>query len=130
MHSARMPKLADIVAYCDQRIRLTQVKDFDGAYNGLQVENNGEVSKIAAAVDAGTLPFQQAVAEGIDFMICHHGIYWNKSIPLVGNDYKKKTALDGNLAVYGAHLPLDCHPGDHNNALLADALGLNKVDTF
>ena len=31
MHSARMPKLADIVAYCDQRIRLTQVKDFDGA---------------------------------------------------------------------------------------------------
>ena len=131
MHSARMPKLADIVAYCDQRIRLTQVKDFDGAYNGLQVENNGEVSKIAAAVDAGTLPFKQAVADGIDFLICHHGLFWNKPIPLVGSDYTKvKTALDGNLAVYGAHLPLDCHPEIGNNALLADALGLHKVDTF
>lgn len=126
-----MPKLADIVAYCDERTRRSEVKDFDGAYNGLQVENNGEVSKIAAAVDAGTLPFQQAVAAGVDLIICHHGLFWTKPIPLVGSDYAKiKTALDGNLAVYGSHLPLDCHPEIGNNALLADALGLNKVDTF
>ncbi|MGB0412860.1 MAG: Nif3-like dinuclear metal center hexameric protein [Coraliomargarita sp.] len=126
-----MPKLADIVAYCDERTRLAEIKDFEGAYNGLQVENNGEVTKIAAAVDAGKIPFEQAVAEGVDFIICHHGLFWTKPIPLVGNDYAKvKTALDGNLAVYGAHLPLDCHPQIGNNALLADALGLHKVDTF
>lgn len=126
-----MPKLVDIVAYCDERIRLTEVKDFDGAYNGLQIENNGEVTKVAAAVDAGKLPFEQAAASGVDFIICHHGLYWTKPIPLVGSDYAKiKTAFDANLAVYGAHLPLDCHPEIGNNALLADALGLKKIDSF
>ncbi|MEC8219984.1 MAG: Nif3-like dinuclear metal center hexameric protein, partial [Verrucomicrobiota bacterium] len=40
------------------------------------------------------------------------------------------TAFDGNLAIYGAHLPLDCHPEIGNNALLAKELGLKTVDTF
>lgn len=126
-----MPKLSDIVSFCDQRTRRLEVKDFDGSYNGLQIENNGSVRKIGAAVDAGHIPFERAIAEGIDFIICHHGLFWNKPIPLTGADYQKvKLAFDNNLAVYGAHLPLDCHPEIGNNALLADALGLEKIDTF
>ena len=37
-----MPTLSQIVAFCDTRTRRAEVKDFPGAYNGLQVENNGE----------------------------------------------------------------------------------------
>lgn len=126
-----MPKLSDIVAFCDARTLRAEVKDFDGAFNGLQLENNGEVTKIAAAVDAGQRPFEAAIAAGVDFLICHHGLYWTPPIPLTGASRSKiKTALDGNLAVYGAHLPLDCHPEIGNNALLAKALGLAKVGTF
>ena len=44
--------------------------------------------------------------------------------------YKVKLALDHNLAVYGAHLPLDCHPEIGNNALLAETLGLTRMGTF
>jgi dinuclear metal center YbgI/SA1388 family protein len=123
-----MPTLSEIVAFCDQRTRQTEIKDFPGAYNGLQVENLGQVTKIGAAVDAGQIPFEQAIAADVDFLICHHGLFWTPSIPLTGSSYKKiKTALDGNLAVYGAHLPLDCHPEIGNNALLAEALGLTKI---
>jgi dinuclear metal center YbgI/SA1388 family protein len=126
-----MATLQDLVAFCDQRTRRADVKDFDGAHNGLQIENNGTVTRIGAAVDAGLRPFEAAIAEGIDFLICHHGLFWNPPIPLAGAHYRKvKAALDGNLAVYGAHLPLDCHPEIGNNALLAKALGLNKIDTF
>ena len=126
-----MLMLSEIVAFCDTRTRRAEVKDFPGSYNGLQVENNGEVTKIAAAVDAGQVPFEQAIAAGADFLICHHGLYWTAPIPLTGSSYKKvKTALDGNLAVYGAHLPLDCHPEIGNNALLAKALGLTKTGGF
>ncbi|NQY32583.1 MAG: Nif3-like dinuclear metal center hexameric protein [Coraliomargarita sp.] len=126
-----MPKLSEIVAFCDQRIRLSEVKDFDGAYNGLQIENSGEVRKVAAAVDAGRMPFEKAIEEGVDFIICHHGLFWTQPIPLTGTDYAKvKLAFDNNLAVYGAHLPLDCHPEIGNNALLADALGLKKSGSF
>jgi len=41
-----MPTLSEIVAFCDKRTRRAEVKDFPGSYNGLQVENNGEVTKI------------------------------------------------------------------------------------
>ena len=38
--------------------------------------------------------------------------------------------MDHNIAVFSAHLPLDCHPEIGNNALLAKALELEVVDTF
>ncbi|MEM8867031.1 MAG: Nif3-like dinuclear metal center hexameric protein [Verrucomicrobiota bacterium] len=126
-----MPSLNDIVAFCDKRSRRTAIKDFDGAYNGLQVENRGEVTKIGAAVDAGLRPFEKAITAGVDFLICHHGLFWTPPTPLTGASYQKvRTAIKGNLAVYGAHLPLDCHPEIGNNALLADALGLQRMGSF
>lgn len=126
-----MINLLDIVAFCDDRIRISEIKDFSGAHNGLQVENNGVVTKIGAAVDAGQLPFEAAVAAGVDFLICHHGLFWSPPVPLTGTNYRKiKTAFDGNLAIYGAHLPLDCHPEIGNNALLAQQLGLELIGTF
>jgi len=126
-----MPKLSEIVAYCDERVRRHEIADFEGSRNGLQLENDGNVTKVAAAVDAGRIPFEKAIEAGADFLICHHGMFWSPPVPLTRASYRKvKTALDGNLAVYGAHLPLDCHPEIGNNALLADALELNRLGTF
>ena len=82
-------------------------------------------------VDASTASFQAAIDAGADYLICHHGLFWNPPIPLSGPAFTKvKLALDHNLAVYGSHLPLDCHPEIGNNALLAKTLGLNPIDTF
>jgi dinuclear metal center YbgI/SA1388 family protein len=126
-----MPTLHEIVCFCDQRTRCSEIKDFGGAYNGLQIENDGQVTRIGAAVDAGQRPFEAAIADEVDFLICHHGLFWTPPTPLTGPAYQKvKTALDGNLAVYGAHLPLDCHPTIGNNALLAKELGLTAVGSF
>lgn len=126
-----MPPLQEIVTFCDQRTHRTEIKDFDGAYNGLQIENDGTVRKIGAAVDAGQYPFEAAIAKGVDFLICHHGLFWDPPIPIIENRYRKlRTAFEGNLAVYSSHLPLDCHPEIGNNVRLADALGLNPIGTF
>lgn len=131
LYCANMATLSEIVNFCDERSRRASIKDFDGAFNGLQLENSGEVTKIGAAVDAGQLPFEAAIAAGIDFLICHHGLFWTPPTPLTGASYKKiKTAMDANLAVYGAHLPLDAHPEIGNNALLAKALGLDRIGSF
>ena len=51
-----MPTLSDLVAYCDQRTRRAAFKDAPGACNGLQLANDGRVTKIGAAVDAGVVP--------------------------------------------------------------------------
>lgn len=126
-----MPNLADLVAFCDQATRRGAWKDHPNALNGLQLENNGLVTKIGAAVDAGRVPFERAAAAGVDFLIVHHGLYWTAPQPLVGVHYARfSTAIRANLAVYGCHLPLDGHPDLGNNALLARELGLSPDQTF
>ncbi|HTB79737.1 MAG TPA: Nif3-like dinuclear metal center hexameric protein [Opitutaceae bacterium] len=126
-----MPVLQDLVDYCDQRTRRAAFKDAPGAFNGLQVANDGRVTKIGAAVDAGVVPFQKAVAAGVDFLIVHHGMYWDMPRPLTGPVYGRVAALvRGNCALYSNHLPLDAHPEIGNNALLAHQLGLAPVRGF
>lgn len=123
--------LADLVAYCDRRTRRTAFKDAPGAFNGLQVGNNGRVTRIGAAVDAGLVPHQRAVAAGVDFLIVHHGMYWDMPRPLTGPVYERvATLIRGNCALYSNHLPLDGHPEIGNNALLAKQLGLTRSRPF
>ena len=126
-----MAKLTDIVAFCDKRTRLKKFKDAPGAFNGLQVGNDGRVTKVGAAVDAGLLPFRDAVAAGVDFLIVHHGMYWDMPKPLTGPAYERVAALvEGNCALYSNHLPLDAHPEIGNNALLAAQIGLRPARGF
>jgi len=126
-----MARLSDIVSYCDKRINLCGIRDFPGAHNGLQFENGGQVHRIGAAVDAGLEPFREAARRKIDFLIVHHGMFWDGFAPVVGPVFQKvNTLVSGNCAVYGAHLPLDLHPEIGNNALLARRLGLELTGTF
>jgi dinuclear metal center YbgI/SA1388 family protein len=126
-----MPKLDDLVRYCDQRTRRSAFKDAPGAFNGLQVANDGRVTKIGAAVDAGAIPFRKAVEAGVDFLIVHHGMYWDMPRPITGPVYDRvATLVQGNCALYSNHLPLDGHPQIGNNALLAKQLGLKPTQPF
>jgi dinuclear metal center YbgI/SA1388 family protein len=126
-----MPTLDDLVDYCDRRTRRTAFADAPGAWNGLQVANRGRVSRIGAAVDAGAEPFRRAVASGVDFLIVHHGMYWDMPRPLTGPAYERVAALlSGGCALYSSHLPLDAHPEIGNNALLARQLGLEPRRGF
>ncbi len=126
-----MTSLTDLVTYCDTRTRRAAFKDAPGAINGLQVANDGRATKIGAAVDAGLVPFQRAVAAGVDFLIVHHGMFWGAPQPLTGPAYERVAELvRGNCALYSNHLPLDGHPEIGNNALLARSLGWKKTEPF
>ena len=123
--------LAAIVKYCDVLLRTREVGDYDGAVNGLQVENAGHVNCIAAAVDASLATVKLAVKAKADLLIVHHGLFWSPSHPWTGTKYELLRALrDHDLAVYSSHLPLDAHPRLGNNAQLCAALGLKKLRPF
>jgi dinuclear metal center YbgI/SA1388 family protein len=126
-----MASLQQLVDYCDKRTRRAAFKDFPGAHNGLQVANDGRVTKIGAAVDAGQVPFEQAVESGVDFLLVHHGLFWSGVQPVTGPVYSRFAALvRGNCAVYSSHLPLDAHEEIGNNVLLARQLGLKPRRPF
>ena len=123
--------LAQIVRHCDTMLRTRDIKDYDGAVNGLQVQNRGSVTKIAAAVDASPATARKAIAAGANLMIVHHGLFWNRRQPWTGTNYELlHLLLDNNLAVYSSHLPLDAHPKLGNNIQLCQALGFKKPKPF
>ncbi len=123
--------LPTLVDFCDTRSRRREVRDFPGAENGLQFANRGTVKKIGATVDAGLVPFEEAARRGINFLVVHHGLFWNPQQPVTGAVYEKYRALiDHDIAVYSCHLPLDAHPEIGNNALLAARLNLSVEEWF
>jgi dinuclear metal center YbgI/SA1388 family protein len=126
-----MTLLSKIVSDLDTSLRHSEIKDFPGAYNGLQLENNGRVTKIGAAVDSHEKVLLEAIRQNVDLLIVHHGLWWKDPRPLTGPAYRKiSKALEANLAVYSSHLPLDLHPKLGNNALLAKRLGFKKTTPF
>ncbi|HEV2435455.1 MAG TPA: Nif3-like dinuclear metal center hexameric protein [Verrucomicrobiae bacterium] len=123
--------LAAVVAHCDKILRTREIVDYDGAVNGLQVENHGTVGRIAAAVDASPATVKLAVAARADLLIVHHGLFWNVRQPWTGTNYRLfQLLLENNLAVYSSHLPLDFHPKLGNNVILCAALGLKNLRPF
>lgn len=124
-------KLNAIVEYCDARTRRAAYKDAPGAFNGLQVANLGTVTRLGAAVDAGVATFNQALQAKVDFLLVHHGLFWEPPRPIVGPTYERLALLlCGNCALYSSHLPLDGHPEIGNNALLAKELHLTTRRGF
>lgn len=128
--SARV-QLEQVVAYLDDLLDTSQVPDYSGALNGLQLANGGHVTRVAAAVDYSTRTIDAALAEQADMLLVHHGMFWGGAQRIVGTAYDRLRALIANdVAVYASHLPLDRHPLVGNNALLAGELELEPTGEF
>jgi dinuclear metal center YbgI/SA1388 family protein len=126
-----MASLTDIVNYTNDFLRVREIGDWDNAFNGLQIENSGGVTKIGAAVDASTRVLEAAAKQNVDLLIVHHGLFWPGLRPITGVLHRQlELAFENNVALYSAHLPLDLHPQVGNNARLAAVLGLRSNQPF
>jgi dinuclear metal center YbgI/SA1388 family protein len=126
-----MRSLPEIAHYVDDYLRISEIDDWPNAVNGLQIENSGRITKIGAAVDVSTRVLTQAAKKGVDFLIVHHGLFWPGLRPVTDALRRQlKLALENDIALYSAHLPLDIHPKVGNNAQLAGLLGLKLTRPF
>jgi dinuclear metal center YbgI/SA1388 family protein len=126
-----MADLQKIVAYLDAELRTSEVPDYDAALNGLQLVNDGKIGRIAAAVDFSADTVAGAVREHATLLIVHHGMFWRGAHRLVGPSFERlRGAIQGNLAIYSSHIPLDLHAVYGNNVLLAKELNLAPDGTF
>jgi dinuclear metal center YbgI/SA1388 family protein len=124
--------LSDLDKWLREFLSLTAFDAVDESRNGLQVTSKvREVTKVAFAVDASLESFRRAIEWGAQMLFVHHGILWEKPERIVGAFYERLRALiEGNLALYAAHLPLDQHPEVGNNICIARHLGLLDIKPF
>ncbi len=126
-----MAALHEIAEFLDTILHTATTPDSSGAVNGIQVETDADIRRIAAAVDARERTIEMARAAGAQLLIVHHGLFWGGVQPLRGPFFRRMRALlRERIGVYSSHLPLDAHPDFGNNALLARALGLEPSEKF
>jgi dinuclear metal center YbgI/SA1388 family protein len=123
---SRPVSLTQLTSWLDGYLNVADFKDWSN--NGLQVEGNSVVTRVAASVDTSLRSIEDAVASGANLMVVHHGLFWNKPMMVTGPHRRRlQAALDAGLSIYAAHLPLDAHPEIGNNAMIALALSVQNV---
>jgi dinuclear metal center YbgI/SA1388 family protein len=123
--------IRELASYLDEYLGIGEITDYPGALNGLQVENSGRVTRVAAAVDASERSITVAAERGCDVLLVHHGLFWDGNLPVTGRRYRRVAgAIRNDMAVYAAHLPLDSHPEVGNNVQLARALAIEVKGTY
>lgn len=126
-----MTSARQVATYLDELLDVQGTPDYPLALNGLQLDHQGPVQRIATAVDFSRRTVDAAIAAQANFLILHHGIFWGGAQRLVGHTYDRLHALwSHDIAVYSAHLPLDAHWSLGNNAGLARVLGLEPSLRF
>ena len=126
-----MADLHEMVEWLDEFLRISEVPDYPGAWNGLQVDSRSPVERICVATDAWQATIDGAIEAEAQLLVVHHGLFWGEPLPLTGRSFRRiKALLNSGVAVYSAHLPLDVHPEVGNNVLLARELNLKVEGTF
>jgi dinuclear metal center YbgI/SA1388 family protein len=122
--------LKDILTELDQLLEPARFQDY--APNGLQVPGPPEVSTVASGVSAHVELFEFAASEHADLLVVHHGLFWGSGPGPIDVALKRRLQIlfDADIGLAAYHLPLDAHPQIGNNALLARALGGERLEPF
>lgn len=125
-----MVKRKDLESYLKNYLNVPLIKD--SCPNGLQVEGKEEIKTMATAVSASLATLERAVEQGVDALIVHHGLFWEKDpYPLIGAKRAKiELLLKGEISLFAYHLPLDAHRVVGNNWQAALDLGWENLEPF
>ena len=112
--------------------RLLNSSQFDDiALNGIQVSNDGDVKKIAFAVDAVVDTIDEAARQHCQLLITHHGIFWGKPEVIDGSHGQRvKSLIRNNIGLISYHIPLDASEVCGNNIEMCRLLELTDLQPF
>lgn len=97
---------------------------------GLQVAGRAaHADTIATSVSCTLDAFRRSAETGAQLLLCHHGLFWKGTPQVIDPVMRERlaTLFEGGITLAGYHLCLDAHPQLGNNALIADALGLERT---
>lgn len=110
-----MIKLKELRAYLDRLLPGNGVMDYGP--NGLQVEGKEGIAKLATAVSASLATIEAAIQQGVNALIVHHGMFWQRDPYIIEGTKRKKLELllRQGISLFAYHLPLDMHSEIGNN---------------
>lgn len=125
-----MATLAELIEHLDDLLDPGSFEDLGP--NGLQVPGAPEVSKVMTGVSAQLELFEAAAAAGAQLVLCHHGVFWDFHTRAITPVMKRRLSVlfDNDISLAAYHLPLDAHAELGNNALICEALGLERSEQF
>ena len=118
-----MTSLHTLIQTLDNWMKADSFEDY--APNGLQVEGQGSVDKLALGVTASADVIEQAAV--VDALLVHHGYFWKNESPTLSGmkGHRVRALFENQISLIAYHLPLDCHPEFGNNKTLLDQLDLS-----
>ncbi|MEC8308046.1 MAG: Nif3-like dinuclear metal center hexameric protein [Pseudomonadota bacterium] len=119
-----MTSLHTLIQTLDNWMEADSFKDY--APNGLQVEGQESVDRLALGVTASADVIEQAAVWGADALLVHHGYFWKNESPTLSGikGHRVRALFENQISLIAYHLPLDCHPEFGNNKTLLDQLDL------
>lgn len=125
-----MISLQEFCVHLDGLLAAPEFKDM--CPNGLQVEGSPQIEKAATAVSASLETIQAAVDAGVQALLVHHGMFWNRDSYVVTGVKREKLRLlmDNGISLLGYHLPLDAHQELGNNWKAAQDMGWRDLAAF
>lgn len=116
--------LKTVASFLDEYLEAHKIKDY--CPNGLQVEGKAKVAKILGGVTASQALIDEAIQQGADAILVHHGFFWKgERSEITGIKRKRlKALLENDISLLAYHLPLDVHPEVGNNVQLAKKLNV------
>jgi dinuclear metal center YbgI/SA1388 family protein len=125
-----MITLIDLEHYLKELLLKTPVSDY--CPNGIQIEGQPQIKRIATAVSASLETIQAAITWEADVLIVHHGLFWQGDSYVISGVKREKMRLliENNLSLLAYHLPLDMHQEVGNNWKAAQELGWIDLQPF
>jgi dinuclear metal center YbgI/SA1388 family protein len=119
-----------IIAFADELLDIGSFRDYGPM--GMQVVGAEEVEKVVCGVSASRELFERAAGAGAQFVLVHHGLFWENEPRTVDRRMKGRlqALFDADLTLAAYHLALDAHPEVGNNVLLAREIGLEIERPF
>ena len=125
-----MAHMGEVIQYLDGLLDIDGFDDY--CPNGLQVPGADEVTVVATGVSAHRELFEQASRLGAQLVVAHHGLFWDFHPRSLSPAMRERLRIlfDGDISLAAYHLPLDAHPEVGNNALICEALELERGEPF
>lgn len=123
-----MVKTTRISEFISDTLNSNKYFNEDYSLNGLQLDFNNTIKKVAASVDFGINTIELATAKSCQLIIVHHGIFWKKAPTIINNlRHLLETANKNKISLIAQHLPLDASEKYGNNFSIARSIGLENL---